>query len=86
VKAWYISIYQDITLTEIYRLTPDELSPIFDVFEERLRLNNDAPLNNPKIPIAFVKQHGTRVWPVERDEQAALMPPSSPLNPANGKR
>lgn len=86
VTAWYISIYQNITLMEIYRLTPDELSPVFDSFASRLEANKNQPLNNPKIPIAFVRQHGTRVWPVERQEQANLMPPSSPLNPSNGIR
>ena len=86
VKAWYISLYQHITLVEIYRLTPAELAPIFDGFEARLLANGNVPLNNPKIPMAFVRQRGVRVWPVERDEQAELMPPSSPLNPINGKR
>lgn len=85
VRAWYISLYENITLIEIYRLTPEKLAPIFDKFEQRLVAGGNAPLNNPKIPMAFVRRHGTRVWPIESDEQAELMPPSSPLNPANGK-
>lgn len=86
VTAWFISIYQNTTLIEIFRLTPDLLSPVFDSFAARSEANKKEPLNNPKIPIAFVRQYGPRVWPVERQEQADLMPPSSPLNPSNGKR
>lgn len=86
VTAWYISLYQHITLIEIYRLTPADLAPIFDALETRLIARDNAPLNNPKIPIAFVRTYGVRVWPIERDAQAALMPPSSPFHPLNGKR
>ncbi len=86
VKAWYISIYRHIQLIEFYRLTQSELTPFIDTFEARLAANGGVPLNNPKIPKAFVRQHGSRVWPIESEEQAELMPPSSPLNPANGKR
>jgi hypothetical protein len=84
VKAWYISIYQHIDLIEIYRLTPEDLNPIFDEWERRLIESGDLPLNNPKIPIAFVRSHGVRVWPVETEDQAQLMPPSSPLRNGNG--
>jgi len=86
VRAWYVSLYQNISLIEIYRLTPDELAPIFDSWEARLVASGDVPLNNPKIPIAFIRQRGTLVWPVATQAQAELMPPSSPLHPSNGKR
>ncbi|MGH2560008.1 MAG: restriction endonuclease [Thermomicrobiales bacterium] len=84
VSAWYISLYQHIDLNEIYRLTPQELEPVFIVWEQRLFANGNAPLNNPKIPIAFVRQHGTRVWPLDDAALAELMPPSSPIRNGNG--
>lgn len=83
VKAWYISRYMNIRLLDIYRLTPEELAPVFDLWEERLIANGDAPLNNPKIPIRFVLENGTKVWPTETEKQAELLPESSPLNPAD---
>jgi hypothetical protein len=81
VKAWYISLYEHIRLIEIYRLTPAELEPVFSKWEARLLETNDAPINNPKIPIRFVKECGTRVWPIETPSQQNLLPTSSPLNP-----
>lgn len=63
VHAWYIALYEGILLTEIYRLTPEELEPIFSEWERRLIANGNQPLNNPKIPIRFVRAHGTRVYP-----------------------
>lgn len=63
VHAWYISLYEGIVLRRIYRLTPEELEPVFRVWEERLVVNGNQPLNNPKIPIRFVMEHGTVVYP-----------------------
>ena len=64
VHAWYIALYEGIILQEIYRLTPDELEPIFQVWEARIVAGGpSASLNNPKIPIRFVREKGTRVYP-----------------------
>ena len=79
VRAWYVSLYHNIDLIEIFRLTPEDLKPVFDVWEAPLLASGNTPLNNPKIPIAFVRQHGTRVWPLDSDVQDRLLPPSSPL-------
>lgn len=84
VAAWFVSMYQDIELVEIFRLTPSDLAPLFDLWEARLGANNDTPLNNPKIPIAFVRARGTRVWPATSPRDAELMPPSSPVRNGNG--
>lgn len=63
VHAWYIALYEGIVLQEIIRLTPAELEPIFSGWEARLIANGNQPLNNPKIPIAFVRGTGTKVYP-----------------------
>lgn len=63
VHAWYIALYGGIILQEIYRLTPDELEPVFSGWERRLNESGNQPLNNPKIPISFVRLNGTRVYP-----------------------
>ncbi len=63
VRAWYIAIYEGILLREIYRLTPSDLEPVFETWEKRLVASGNRPLNNPKIPIAFVRRNGTRVHP-----------------------
>lgn len=81
VRAWYIALYQGITIYRIYRITPSELAPIFDEWEQRLRDTGNTPINNPKIPIRFVTMYGTLVYPTTELNQARLLPESSPLNP-----
>ncbi len=78
--TWYISTYEHIRLTAIYRLTPEELAPIFDGWQERLERTDNTPINNPKIPIRFVYDHGTKVWPAT-EPSGETLPPSSPLRP-----
>lgn len=54
VAAWYIGIYEDISLVEIYKLTPFLLEPIFQEWERKLQTRES--LNNPKISMKLVRQ------------------------------
>lgn len=81
VTAWYIALYEGIALQQIYRLTPEQLEPIFSIWERRLRTTDDAPINNPKIPLRFVLEYGLLVYPVRTERQSERLPPSSPLSP-----
>ena len=72
VHAWYIALYEGIILQQIYRLIPGELEPVFGAWEQRLIDNGNQPLNNPKIPIRFVREHGTLVYPSQQHEQIDL--------------
>lgn len=65
VEAWYIGIYEDITLKKIYKLTPTMLESIF--LEWEARLQHIDSLNNPKIPMKLVKQ-GEIVYSDDNDE------------------
>lgn len=69
VHAWYVSLYEGIVLQEIYRLPPADLEPVFAVWEQRLVNSGNAPLNNPKIPIRFVREVGTLVYPSSVHEE-----------------
>ncbi len=62
VEAWYFSIYEDIELREIYRMTPVQLEPYFQKWESDWK-KRERDLNNPKIPVGFVRQQGTLVYP-----------------------
>jgi transcriptional regulator with XRE-family HTH domain len=64
VAAWFFSIYEDIELREIYKMTPDQLEPYFQKWEAKWRRGSD--LNNPKIPVKFVQREGTQVYPSRR--------------------
>ncbi|MDY7014003.1 MAG: helix-turn-helix domain-containing protein [Cyanobacteriota bacterium] len=54
VNAWYIGIYEDITLIKIYKLSLFLLEPIFQEWERKLQTRES--LNNPKIPMKVVKR------------------------------
>ncbi len=63
VAAWFFSVYEHIELSKIYRLTPAQLEQFFKAWE--IKWNKDKKdINNPKIPLAFVAQHGQLVYPV----------------------
>lgn len=67
---WTFSIYHGITLTEIYVMTPQMLEPQYEKWESML--NTKSHINNPKIPVYFVKENGIRVYPI--NQQAPIDP------------
>ncbi len=62
VKAWFVAIYEGIELVEIYRVEPQLLEPLFAKWERRIE--NEGPLNNPKIPVNNYIKKGKRVYPI----------------------
>ena len=62
---WTFAIYRGITLEEIYVMTPQTLEPIYKHWEEKLETMTH--LNNPKIPVKFVREKGVRVYPIDED-------------------
>lgn len=60
--AWVFAVYQGIELLEIYRLTPNDLSPYYDKWETKWHADGGKDINNPKIPLSFVREHGTRLF------------------------
>lgn len=83
---WTFAIYDGIILKEIYVLTPQQLEPIYKKWEEKIqddaRTKNpknqgDAHINNPKIPIKFVRENGVKVYPY--NDVSPIDPDSIPL-------
>ena len=70
---WSFAIYEGIDLREIYVMTPEQLEPIYQHWEDQLDSDpNRTHLNNPKIPVKFVREFGTRVYPIN---------PHNPIDP-----
>jgi transcriptional regulator with XRE-family HTH domain len=55
VKAWCIALYNGIELMEIWKVSPSILEPIFLKWESDIDRLNGRPLNNPKIPMRYVR-------------------------------
>lgn len=69
-ERWLFSAYRGISLQEVYAVSPLALEEYFTKWEETVREkikgnNENAHLNNPKIPLKFVRQMGIKVYPVD---------------------
>lgn len=68
-ERWLFSAYRGISLQEVYAVNPLNLDGYFSKWEASVREkiagnNENAHLNNPKIPLKFVQQVGIKVFPV----------------------
>lgn len=63
---WSFVIYYGIQLTEMYVMTPQMLEPMYQHWEEKLK--KTSYLNNPKIPVKFVRENGIKVYPINPDK------------------
>lgn len=81
-ERWLFSYYRGIVLQEAYAMSPKTLEPYFDDWtrkvEEKAAMGMDNPhINNPKIPIKFVRENGIKVFPIDA---------SNPIDPAEALR
>lgn len=67
---WTFAIYYGIRLAEMYVMTPQMLEPLYQHWEKQLQ--KVTHLNNPKIPVKYVRENGIRVYPIN---------PHNPVNP-----
>lgn len=58
------SLYENTTLTCIYVMNPWQLTPYFDKWKNQLMVS--PQLNNPKITLTFVREHGYKVYDAHR--------------------
>jgi hypothetical protein len=60
-RRWVFAMYDNITLDEAYLVEAHEMEPIYQRWEFALAGSRDH-LNNPKIPIDFVRDVGTVMY------------------------
>lgn len=71
VYLWIVAIFNQSEPEAVYEVAPSELEPYFQRWQdkllqmEQLAGPGSAPvhLNNPKIPLRYVVEHGVQVWP-----------------------
>jgi len=61
---WTFAIYRGIELQEIYIMSSSMLEPQFSRWEQKLL--TQTHINNPKIPVKFVKENGIKVFPINK--------------------
>ena len=78
---WSVALYDGIILKKIYVIGSKQLQPMFDKWEKELQTKSS--LNNPKIPLKFIEEHGILIYeegmeyplnPAEELDTAAYVP------------
>lgn len=59
---WIFAIYEGIELIEIYKLTPKQIEPYYKKWITKWHDDGKKDINNPKIPLTFVKDHGELLY------------------------
>lgn len=74
---WFFAIYKGIEIQEIYRMTPARLEFYFSKWETKWHESGGKDINNPKIPVDYVRKHGELIHRAETEPVV----PKLPLNP-----
>jgi transcriptional regulator with XRE-family HTH domain len=64
---WIFAVYESIELKEIYRLTPKQLEPYYTSWETKWHKDGGKDINNPKIPLKYVRDNGQELYRMEDD-------------------
>lgn len=64
--CWVFAIYEGIEMRRAYFMSAEKLEPYFAAWEDKWSASG-KDINNPKIPLPFVLQHGEELYSDERD-------------------
>ena len=59
---WIFAVYESIKLISIHQLTPADLEYYYSKWEEKWHGDGGKDINNPKIPLKYVLQHGKTIY------------------------
>jgi hypothetical protein len=59
---WVFAVYDGIELKEIYLLTPTQIEPYFEKWAKKWADDGNKDINNPKIPLSFVRETGKCIY------------------------
>lgn len=59
---WVFATYEGVELKAIYRMTAAALETYFSKWETKWHAEGGKDINNPKIPVKFVKEHGELIF------------------------
>lgn len=74
---WFFAIYKGIEIQEIYRASPVQLEPYFGKWERKWHESGGKDINNPKIPVDFVRACARLIY----EDLPELSYPNPPVNP-----
>jgi hypothetical protein len=59
---WVFAVYRNIVLHEVYLVAPQQLEQYFATWERKWHENGGRDINNPKIPVKFVREAGQKLF------------------------
>lgn len=59
---WVFAVYDQIELIEIFLMTPAQIEPYFTRWAKKWADDGNKDINNPKIPLKFVRKTGKLVY------------------------
>lgn len=62
---WIFAVYRGINLVSIYKLTPTDLEHFYSQWEAKWHSSGGRDINNPKIPLKYVMEHGILLYSFE---------------------
>ena len=77
---WIFAFYRDITLESVYVVDPSEMEYWYSKWEEKWHADGGKDINNPKIPIKYVVEHGVLRYGIPPDLKAPLRRHTTSLN------
>ena len=59
---WIFATYEAIELKEIFLLKPEAMEYWYKRWSEKWKADGDRDINNPKVPLSYVRKHGTQIY------------------------
>jgi hypothetical protein len=77
---WIVAVFNGAEPEAIWEIRAHALEPFFGLWERKLRELDEYErpvrdhLNNPKIPLKFISEHGVQVWPPQEADPGYAPP------------
>lgn len=78
---WIFAVYEGIEIKTIFLMTPGDLETYYKRWEEKWHADGGKDINNPKIPLKFVEEHGRLLYENIPAPGTDVMEPLTPPNP-----
>ena len=59
---WFFAVYKSIDLQVIFSMKPAALESYYQKWETKWVVEGNKDINNPKIPLKYVMEHGEVIW------------------------
>lgn len=66
---WFFAPFKGIELQAVFRIKPRDLEFYYSKWEKKWKDDGGKDINNPKVPLRYVMEHGTLEWLPEGVEQ-----------------